>query len=332
MDGTDNTTPDSAPHMTGGAAPSPTHAAQAALWEQPIPGYEILETLHVHGDARMLLAKDLRLERSVAIKVIRPDLEHNENAVEHFFNEARNVARLRHPNLVRALDVGRAGPYFFFVMTHVRGQSLAQRLASLERGRIQEKEVLGILLRAAKGLQAIFEAGLAHRNIKPGNLLLPSTGGVRIAETGVAREVAYPSYEAFVRANAAYASPEAAEGETMLDIRADLYALGCCGYEALLGQPPFPADTVDEILRQHREEEPANPRDIDIRISAGTGQLLLWLLRKERDRRPRTPQQVVSKMMEHPMIGAVLEGFDDGLASEDAPGTDPDAGVEPPDA
>lgn len=329
MDRNESATPGDTMQSPTASTPQPTHAAQAALWDQPIPGYEILETLHAHGDTRMLLARDLRLERTVAIKVLRPDVTHHENAVEYFFNEARNVARLRHPNVVRALDVGRAGPYLFFVMTHVRGQSLAQRLASLERGRVQEKEVLGILLRGAKGLQAIFEAGLAHRNIKPGNLLLPSSGGVRIAETGVAREVAYPSFEAFVRANAAYASPEAAEGETVLDIRADLYALACCGYEALLGRPPFQADTVDGILEKHREEEPVNPREIDIRISAGTGQLLLWLLRKDRDTRPRTPQQVVSKMMEHPLIRDVLEGVDDGAASEDPPEFDPDAGIDP---
>lgn len=327
MDGTEHTTPTPAPRMTVGGDPHAAPAVQAALWDQPIPGYEILETLHAQGDARMLLARDLRLERTVAVKVIRPDLVHNENAVEHFFNEARNVARLRHPNLVRALDVGRSGSYFFFVMTHVRGPSLAQRLASLERGRLQEKEVLGILLRGAKGLQAIFEAGLAHRNIKPGNLLLPSSGGLRIAETGVSRELSYPSYAAFVRANAAYASPEAAEGETVLDIRADLYALGCCGYEALLGRPPFQGDTPDAVLQKHRDAEPDNPRDIDIRISAGTGQLLLWLLRKDRDRRPRTPQQVVSKMMEHPLIRDVLEGEHDGAAAEDAPGFDPDSGI-----
>lgn len=328
MDGTEHTTPESPPRTTGEGHRSSHTAAQAELWDQPLPGYEILETLHVQRDARMLLARDLRLERTVAVKVLHLDLVHNENAIEHFFNEARNVARLRHPNLVRALDVGRAGSYFFFVMTHVRGQSLAQRLASLERSRLQEKEVLGILLRGAKGLQAIFEAGLAHRNIKPGNLLLPSSGGLRITETGVARELAYPSPEAFVRANAAYASPEAAEGETVLDIRADLYALGCCGYEALLGRPPFQGDTADVILQKHREEEPENPRDIDIRISAGTGQLLLWLLRKDRDRRPRTPQQVVSKMMEHPLIHEVLEGEHDGAAAQDTPGTGSGTGID----
>jgi serine/threonine-protein kinase len=275
--------------------------------EQPFPGYTVTERLGRGGSAAVFRAKDSRLDREVAIKALIPDLEHNEDAVENFFNEARNVARLRHPNVVRGLDVGRAGKYFYFAMEYVRGESLAQKLERLERGRLGEEEALRIVRETAVGLQYIFENGLVHRDLKPGNLLLSAEGGVKICDLGVAREVVAPRQEDFVKASPAYASPEQARGDFDIDIRADLYGLGCTWFQMLTGNPPFQKTTPEETLRAHLEEEPANLRELDPRLSAATSQLVLWLLEKDRDNRPRTPQDFLRKLDKHPLREKLLQ-------------------------
>ncbi len=276
-------------------------ARESALWEQPFPGYEVHERIGRGGMAAIFRATDLRFEREVAVKTLIPDLTHHEDAVERFFNEARNVARLRHENIVRGLDVGRAGKYFYFVMEYVKGETAAEKLARLERGRLPEREALHIVRAVAEALQYMFENGLVHRDIKPGNILLAQGGGVKVCDLGLAREVAFPSPEACIKGSPSYASPEQIRCDPNVDIRADLYGLGCAWYHMLLGQPPFTGQTSAEILRRHLDDEPEPPRERDPRIGAMTSQIILWLLKKDRDERPRTPQALLAKLAEHPL-------------------------------
>ncbi len=272
------------------------------LLEQPFPGYLVTARLAETPGSTVFRATDTRLDREVAIKALIPDLTHNQDAVELFFNEARNVARLRHPRIVRGLDVGRAGKYFYFAMEFIKGESLADRLARLERGKLAEKAALPIVRQTAEGLQYIFENGLAHRNLKPGNVLLTESGEVKLGDLGVAREVAYATPEDLALANSAYVSPEQARGDFNIDIRSDLYSLGCLWHHLVLGYPPFRGVTPQEVLRKQQEADPANPREQDVRISAATSQLILSLLAKDRDDRPRTPQDFLNRLREHPLL------------------------------
>ena len=164
---------------------------QEEFWAQPFTGYKVVNILGEGPAGPVLLARDTRFEREVVIKAIVPDLEAHEDAAERFFNEARQVARLRHDNIVRGVDVGRAGKYLYFVMEYVRGETLEKRLSALQSGRIREIEALQHVIQAAAGLQFIFEQGLAHRNIKPANLMLGG-GTLKIADFGVARDLAFP--------------------------------------------------------------------------------------------------------------------------------------------
>lgn len=279
----------------------------AAPLEQPFPGYEVLEKIAQGGMGAVFLARDLRLDREVAIKALVPHLASHADAVEQFFNESRNVARLRHPGIVRGLDVGRAGKYFYFVMEYARGETLAAKLQRLERGRLPEKESLEIVRQAAEALQYIFENGLVHRDLKPVNLILDGKGGVKLCDLGVAREIEHPGHDAFVKGSPDYASPEQITGDPNVDIRADLYGLGCTWYHMLTGQPPFRSATPEETLRRHLHEEPKNLRELDPRLSAATSELVRWLLMKDRDERPRTPQAFLARLMKHPRLEGASE-------------------------
>ncbi len=266
------------------------------------PGYLVTRELAKGGMGTVYLARDTRLDRNVAIKELVPNLENNPDAVQHFFEEAGNTARLRHENIIRGLDVGRTGDTFYFVMEYVNGETVQQKLERLERGRIPEREALQIIMQVADALQYIFEHSLVHRDIKPGNILLGAEGKVKLCDLGVARELCCRSAEEFVKGSPAYASPEQIRGEIDVDIRADLYGLGCTWFHMLIGQPPFRGVTREEVMRKHLDAEPPNPRELNPRLSAASSETILWLLRKNPDERPRTPKELISKLQEHPLL------------------------------
>ncbi len=280
---------------------------QEAFWDQPFTGYKILNILGVGASGTVLLVRDLRFERDAALKTVIPDLEVHPGAVERFFYEARQVARLRHDFLARGLDVGRAGKYFYFVMEYARGESLEKRLAALQSGKIREIESLQHVVQIAEGLQFIHEQGLVHRDIKPANIILSPAGTLKITDFGVAKDVAFPSPEAQALASPDYLSPELAACEANIDIRSDLYSLGCCWFRMLLGRVPFTADSPAVVLRKQISDDPAVPHEVDPRITPATGQLILWLLNKDREKRPRTPQQFLAKLMTHPLLKLAQE-------------------------
>jgi len=269
---------------------------------QPFPGYFVLETLFERPGGGIYLADDERLDRSVVIHAFTPDTAAHPEATDRFFGEAAGVARLRHPGIVRALDVGRAGRQFFLVEESIRGESLQVKLDRLERGRVPEREMVALLGRAAEALQGLFENGLAHRALKPDKLLLQEGGKLKLRGVGFARELLFADAEAAVLSMAAYASPEQAGGACDADIRSDLYSLGCIGFRLLLGRPPFESPSPAEILALHRTEPPPQPRDLDPRVSSASASLLLALLAKDRDDRPRTPEEFLLRLRQHPLF------------------------------
>ncbi len=284
-------------------------SGQKEIWEQPFAGYKVYDKIAQGGSGAVFLARDERLGRDVAIKALTPDLQSNENAVDLFFNEARNVARLRHPNIVRGYDVGRTGTYFYFVMEFVRGESLGVKLDRLDRHRLQEKEAFRIVREILKALQCVFETGLVHRDVKPGNILLGNNGDVKLCDLGIAREVAFATPEAVVMGSPSYASPEQVRGDCDIDIRADIYGLGCTWFHMITGQPPYRGETAQQVMQKHLDEEAdlPSPRDLDPRLSAATSALIGWMMAKDREKRPRTPQQLLNKMREHPLCKMIEE-------------------------
>ena len=219
--------------------------------------YAIERELGQGGMATVYLARDLKHERVVALKVLRPELSAVLGA-DRFLREIRTTAQLTHPHILPLHDSGEAAGLLYYVMPFVEGESLRDRLSREKQ--LPLGDALEIAREVADGLSYAHAHGVVHRDIKPENILLQS-GHAVVADFGIARAVGTAGSERLTETGLAigtpaYMSPEQAAGSSDLDGRSDLYALGCVLYEMLAGQPPFTGATADSVVRQHLAAEP----------------------------------------------------------------------------
>ena len=204
----------------------------------------------------MYLARDLRHERNVAIKVFRPDLAET-LGVERFTREIRTAANLNHPHILTVLDSGTADGLLYYVMPYAEGESLRARVA--REGGLPISDAVRILREVADALAAAHAAGVVHRDIKPDNVLLTGRHAL-VADFGVAKAISESTGRNTVTTlgvalgTPAYMAPEQAAADPHVDHRADIYALGVMGYEMLVGEPPFTRRTPQEVLAAHLTE------------------------------------------------------------------------------
>jgi eukaryotic-like serine/threonine-protein kinase len=218
--------------------------------------YRVERNLGHGGMAAVYRARDGELDRPVAIKVLAEHLGGNPAFRDRFLREARLAARLSHPNVVQVFDAGEEGGRPFIVMEYVEGESLAD---ALERERrLDPAHVVDLALQVCGGLEHAHAAGLVHRDIKPGNLLVRADGVVKVADFGIARaaETTKLTQIGSVLGTAAYLSPEQAAGEEVT-AATDIYSLGCVLYEALTGRTPYVFQNLAELAAKH--EEPIAP-------------------------------------------------------------------------
>jgi eukaryotic-like serine/threonine-protein kinase len=225
--------------------PTSIAALQAALADR----YRIEHELGRGGMATVYLAHDLRHDRPVALKVLRPELA-AALGPERFLRETKLTARLQHPHILPLFDSGEANGQLWYVMPYVRGESLRARLA--REGQLPLDDALRITCDVLAALSYAHSQGVIHRDIKPENILLEGEEAV-VADFGVARAVDAAADErltetGFALGTPAYMSPEQATGERVLDGRSDVYAVGCVLYEMLAGEPPFTGPTAQAIL------------------------------------------------------------------------------------
>ncbi|MEO8294020.1 MAG: serine/threonine-protein kinase [Gemmatimonadota bacterium] len=222
--------------------------------------YRIERELGRGGMGLVFLATDTTLDRPVAVKVMHPDLSVHGSITQRFLAEARMIAKLRHPNIVSVHTAGEATGIFYYVMDHVPGESLRERLN--RTGKLEAEEATGIIADIAEALAAAGQAGLVHRDVKPENILLDSnTGRALLADFGIARVAAIDTSAQLTGQGIAvgtptYMSPEQAAGETV-DTRSDLYALGVVAYEMLAGYPPFKGANGAAVIAMQLSEKPA---------------------------------------------------------------------------
>jgi tRNA A-37 threonylcarbamoyl transferase component Bud32 len=209
---------------------------------------------------QVYMARHRLMKRVVALKVIRQKCLDNPDAIRRFQREVQLVARLRHPNIVLAYDADRAGTTHFLVMEYVPGKDLTQVVK--KRGPLPVLVACSYILQAARGLQHAHEHGLVHRDIKPANLIVDSKGVLKILDLGLARMTSEGAggstvtQEGVVLGTLEYMAPEQAQGARTVDIRGDLYSLGCTFYFLLTGQVPFPGGTMREKLARLVGDEP----------------------------------------------------------------------------
>ena len=254
---------------------------------QQIPGFQILGKLGQGAMATVFKAKQLSLDRIVAIKVLPKRLSENPEFVERFYREGRAAARLNHNNIVQAIDVGEAGGYHYFVMEYIDGKTVYDNLVEGARG--SEKEALDVIIQVAQALEHAHERGFIHRDVKPKNIMLTEEGVVKLADMGLAREIS--DYKAATEeagrafGTPYYISPEQIRGEIDIDCRADLYSLGATFYHIVTGRVPFEGSTPAAVMHKHLKEPLIPPDHVSTSLSAGVGEVIEVMMAKKRDQR-----------------------------------------------
>jgi serine/threonine-protein kinase len=222
--------------------------------------YELGPVLGQGGMARVHQGVDRQLDRRVAIKVLAPPYDRDDEFVERFRREARAAAGLSHPNIVAVFDSGSDDGTHFIVTELVEGETLADRLRD---GPMPPADAVAVAVDIARALAAAHALGLIHRDIKPGNVMLLPDGRVKVVDFGIARAAGSDTltHTGAVLGSTAYLSPEQAGGQPV-DERADLYSLGCVLYEMLTGRVPFRADTPIATMYRHVNEDAPPPSTI----------------------------------------------------------------------
>ncbi len=271
-----------------------TPGRSTATTTPQIPGYSTERKIGSGGMGDVFLARQLSLDRPVALKILASDLAGDREFVQRFLAEARAAGRLDHENIVRAVDVGEFQGTYYFAMEYVEGETL-DRVLNRE-GPFPERRALGVCRQIAAGLKHAHANGFIHRDIKPSNLIVTPKGVVKILDFGLVRELHTDvriTQAGGVHSSPLYASPEQSRGDKCLDHRGDMYSLGVSLFELLTGRPPFVSDTPSALFVKHATEAPPSPRALRQDLSEATSQFVLRLLRKKPEARFTTYDELV---------------------------------------
>jgi serine/threonine protein kinase len=255
--------------------------------------YRAVRRIDARGMGEIWEADDMLLGRRVAIKVLAEELAGDRVAVRHFRREARATAKLDHPNVIRVFDfVDGEAP--FLVLELLEGQTLADRLR--RDGALAPLEAVRIAAAVADGLDVAHRAGIIHRDIKPSNIMLTASGGVKVMDFGIAAAwEAHSTTGQQLLATASYAPPERITGG-LPSPAGDLYSLGVVLYEMLTGQPPFLADTAEQLLRAHLQAAPRPVRALVFWVPAGIAAACEAALAKDPAGRPASAGALAAQL------------------------------------
>lgn len=264
--------------------------------------YELQDRIGTGGAAVVYRAHDRRLDRTVALKVLRDELAGDPEFVARFEREARAAARISHPNVVHVHDYGAHGDTAFIAMEYIDGESLKDRLRRI--GRFEVGEALRIARAVLAGLSVAHAGGLVHRDVKPQNVLLGRDGTIKLVDFGIAQTAALAglTQTGTTMGTASYMAPEQVQGAPT-GPATDLYGLGAVLYEMLTGRPPFEGESPIEVAFHHLNDPPRPPGELVDGIPAGVEAAVMRALAKEPSERFSSAQTMLVALGGDPVAG-----------------------------
>jgi serine/threonine-protein kinase len=255
--------------------------------------YEILEQIGSGGMSDVYKALCHKLNRLVAIKVLKEEFSSDSNFVGKFKMEAQSAARLSHPNIVNIYDVVDEGDFHFIVMELIEGITLKNYI--VKKGCLDIKEAIGIAMQVAQGIAAAHEQGIIHRDIKPQNIIIARDGKVKVADFGIARAASSQTMSATAVGSVHYISPEQARGGYS-DVRSDIYSLGITLYEMVAGRVPFQGDNTVTVALAHLESVITPPSYFNEMIPVALENIILKSTEKKPEYRYSNMYEVISDL------------------------------------
>ena len=259
--------------------------------------YVLLDLIGQGGMGRVYLAQDTRLNREVALKILSPERVNNPRAIARFQREARVGAQLQHENLVRIYDFGESSGRYYLVMEYIEGKTIGTMIS--EQGEIPPSTAVRLVRQVAMGLEHAHRKGLIHRDVNPYNILVTRDGTAKLADLGLAIDLAEDdrvTREGATVGTFDYVAPEQARHSHSADIRSDIYSLGCSLYHMCSGQVPFPTPSLPEKLFAHQAMEPAPLLQVVPHFPAGLSEVVQRMMRKSPEERYATPLQVAQAL------------------------------------
>jgi len=259
--------------------------------------YVLLDLIGQGGMGRVYLARDTRLNRRVALKILSPERINNPRAIARFQREARVGAQLQHEHLVRIYDFGESNARFYLVMEYIEGKTIGNLIS--EQGPMPPAAAVRLVRQVALGLEHIHRKGLIHRDVNPYNIMVTHDGTAKLADLGLAIDLA--DEDRVTRDGATvgtfdYVAPEQARHSHAADIRSDIYSLGCTLYHMIGGQVPFPGPSLPEKLLAHQAIEPTPLSELAPGLSPGLAEIVRRMMKKSPDERYATPMQVAQAL------------------------------------
>ena len=255
--------------------------------------YEILEKIGTGGMSDVYKAKDHKLNRFVAVKVLKQEFGENANFVSKFRIEAQAAAGLMHPNIVNVYDVGEEGGIHYIVMELVEGITLKKYIE--KKARLSVKEAVSIAIQVSMGIEAAHNNHIIHRDIKPQNIIISKEGKVKVTDFGIAKAATSNTITSNVMGSVHYTSPEQARGGYS-DEKSDIYSLGITMFEMLTGRVPFNGETTVAIAIKHIQEELPSPREYVSEIPISVEQIVCKCCQKSPDRRYQSMSELITDL------------------------------------
>jgi tetratricopeptide (TPR) repeat protein/tRNA A-37 threonylcarbamoyl transferase component Bud32 len=285
---------------------SGNHAASTETVAMPVPGelqtgatfagrYLVIEELGRGGMGRVYKVFDEKIKEKVALKLLKPEISADAQAIERFSNELRLARRIAHRHVCRMFDLGEDQGTRFITMEYVPGEDLKSVLRMM--GAMSPAKAVGVARQVCEGLAEAHRLGVVHRDLKPQNIMIDREGGARIMDFGIARSLKVKGMTGagVVIGTPEYMSPEQIEGRD-IDGRSDIYSLGVILYEMTTGRVPFEGESFLAVAVKHRTELPRDPRDVSSQVPADLARLILRCLEKDRESRYATVEEVGAEL------------------------------------